>query len=96
MTEKVYLKSGEVIVNEAAFHSKTDVNLESTDSIELLSKMKGTILESLPNFQREGSNSRFRSVFRLDLHTIKYVTLGDSSYIPLPPFLEAKKAIINL
>ena len=28
--KKVDLKSGEVIVKEAAFHSKTEVNLEST------------------------------------------------------------------
>ena len=40
--EKVDLKSGEVIVKEAAFHSKTEVNLESTDSTELFSKMKET------------------------------------------------------
>ena len=32
----------------------------------------------------------------LDLHTVKYVPLGGSSYIPLPKFLAAKKAIINL
>ena len=31
MMEKVDLKSGEVIAKEAAFHSKTEVNLESTD-----------------------------------------------------------------
>ena len=32
----------------------------------------------------------------LDLHTVKYEPLGVSSYIPLPMFLAAKKAIINL
>ena len=32
----------------------------------------------------------------LNLHTVKYVPLGGSSYIPLPKFLAAKKAIINL
>ena len=31
MMEKVDLKRGEVIAKEAAFHSKTEVNLESTD-----------------------------------------------------------------
>ena len=39
MVEKVDLKSGEVIVKEAAFHSKTEVNLESTDSNELFLKL---------------------------------------------------------
>ena len=40
MIEKVDLKSGEVIVKEVEFHSKTEVNLESTDSSELFSKTK--------------------------------------------------------
>ena len=42
MMEKVDLKSGEVIGQDAAFHSKTAVNLESTNSNELFSKMKET------------------------------------------------------
>ena len=36
------------------------------------------------------------SVLSLDLHTVKYVPLGGSSYIPVSKFLAAKKAIINL
>ena len=40
MMEKVDLKSDEVIAKEAAFHSKTEVNLESTNSNELFSKSK--------------------------------------------------------
>ena len=50
--EKVDLKSGEVIAKEAALNSKTEVNLESTNSNELFSKMKETVLESLAKFQR--------------------------------------------
>ena len=94
--EKVDLKSGEVIAKEAAFHSKTEVNLESTDSNELFSKMKETLLESLAKLQRQGRNWRFHSVSILDLHSVQYVPRGGSSYIPLPKFLGAKKAIINL
>ena len=96
MMEKVDLKSGEVIAEEAAFHSGTEVNLESNDSNDLFSKMKETVLESLAKFQRQGSNWIFHSVLSLDLHTVKYVPLGGSSYIPLSKFLAAKKAIINL
>ena len=58
--------------------------------------MKETVLESLAKLQRQGSNWSFRSVLSLDLHTVKYKPLGDSSYIPLPGFLAANKAIINL
>ena len=85
-----------MIAKEAAFHCKTEVNLESTNCSELLSKMKETVLNSLAKFLRRGSNLRIRSVSNLDLHTEKYEPLGGSSYIPLPAFLAAKKAIINL
>ena len=57
MIEKVDLKSGEVIAKEAAFHSEREVNLESTNFNELLSKMKETVLESLAKFESKGSNS---------------------------------------
>ena len=96
MMEKVNLKSGEVIAKVAAFHFKTEINLESTNSNKLFSKMKETVLESLAKFQRQGSNWRFHSVLSLDLYTIKYEPLGGSSYIPLPAILKAKKAIVNL
>ena len=54
------------------------------------------VLESLAKFQRHEINWRFRSGLSLHLHTVKYEPLGGSSYIPLPKFLAAKKAIINL
>ena len=38
MMVKVDLKSGEMIAKEAAFHSKTEVNVENTNSNELFSK----------------------------------------------------------
>ena len=85
-----------MIAKEAAFHAKTEVNIESTYSNELFSKMKETVLKSLAKFKRQGSNWRFHSVLSLDLHTVKYEPLGGFSYIPLPAFLAAKKAIINL
>ena len=66
ITEKVDLQSDEVIAKEAAFHSKTEANLENTNSNELFSKMKETVLESLATFQRRGSNWRFLSVLILD------------------------------
>ena len=68
MMEKVNLKNGEVTSKEAAFHSKIEVNLESTNSNELFSKIKEIVLESLEKFQRQGRNWRFRSGLSLDLH----------------------------
>ena len=54
MMEKIDLKGGDVIAKEAAFHSKTEVNLESTNSNELFSKMKQTVIETLAKFQDKG------------------------------------------
>ena len=56
MMKKVYRKGSEVITKEAAFHSKTEIILEGTNSSELFSKMKETVLEPLAKFQRQGSN----------------------------------------
>ena len=61
-----------MIAKKAAFHSKTEVNLEITNSNESFLKMKETVLESLATFQRQGSNWRFCSVLGLDFHTVKY------------------------
>ena len=94
--EKDDLKNGEVIAKEAAFHSNTEVNLETTNFKELFSKMKETVLKSLAKYRRQGSNWRFRLVLSLDLQVVNYEPLGGSSYIPLPDFLAAKKAIVNL
>ena len=94
--EKIYQKGGEVIAKEAAFHSETQVNLKSTNSNELLSKTKETVFESFAKFQWQGINWRFRSVLSLDRHAVKYESLGGTYDIPLPDFLAAKKAIINL
>ena len=91
MIEKLDLKSGEVMANEITFDSKAEVNLETTTSNELFSKLKETVLECLAKFQRQGSNWRFSSVLSLDLHTVKYEPNGSSFYIPLPIFLAAKK-----
>ena len=96
MMKRVDIKSGEVIAKVAEFHSKTEVNLESTNSNELFSTTKETALDSLTKFQSQGLNWRCRSVLNLNLHTVMYEPLGASSYIPLPKFLAAKKAIINL
>ena len=80
-----------MIAKEEAFHSKTEVNLESTDSSELFSKMKETVLESLAQFQSQECNLRFHSVLNPDLHTVKYEPQGSSSYIPHPAFSSNKK-----
>ena len=60
MTEKIDLKSGQVIAKEAALHCKTKVNLESTNYNAQLSKLKETVLDVFAKFQRQGINWKFR------------------------------------
>ena len=54
------------------------------------------VLDNLSNFQRQGSGWVFASIVRLEIHTVNYKPLRESSYIPLPKQLMSKKAIINL
>ena len=51
MMEKVDLKSGKMIAKEVAFHSKIEVNLESTIANEFFSKMKEMFWSLLQNFK---------------------------------------------
>ena len=90
------MASGEIITNTAPFVLKTMVNLASTDVIELCSNATGKILESMANFQMQGSNWRFKEVLSLGINTVEYKPLKGSSYIKLPKWLADKKAIVNM
>ena len=94
--EKNNISTGEVITHKAAFSSKPEVNLEGTDVDDLYSTMVDRVLETLATFQRDGSNWTFKSIICLEIHTVVYEPLRGSSYIPLPPKLAQKKAIINM
>ena len=94
--EKNNISTGEVIVNKTAFHSKPEVNLEGTDVDVLYDTMVDKVLEVMASFQRNGSNWTFKSITRLEIHTVAYEPLRGSSYIPLPLKLALKKAIINM
>ena len=94
--ERVNIKTGQIHTCDKQFHSEMEINLQSTDTYEIYTKMKDTIKERITKFLRSGSNWKFRSIIRLEVHTVKYVPLKGFSYIPLPQELAKKKAIINL
>ena len=94
--EKNNISTGEVITHKAAFHSKPEVNLEGTDVDDLYTTMADRVLEAMATFQRNGSNWTFKSIICLEIHTVAYEPLKGNSYIPLPPKLAQKKAIINM
>ena len=94
--EKNNISTGEVITHKAAFSSKPEVNLEGTDVDDLYNTMVDRVLETMATFQRNGSNWTFKSIICLEIHTVVYEPLKGNSYIPLPPKLAQKKAIINM
>ena len=94
--EKNNISTGEVITLKTAFNSKPEVNLEGTDVDDLYNTMADRVLEAMATFQRDGSNWTFKSIICLEIHTVVYEPLKGNSYIPLPPKLAQKKAIINM
>ena len=58
--------------------------------------MTDGILEKIKNYDKLGTELKFKQVLSLEIHTAKYEPFGGSSYIPLPTELSKKKAIINL
>ena len=94
--EKNNISTGEVITLKTAFNSKPEVNLEGTDVHDLYNTMADRVLEAMATFQRDGSNWTFKSIICLEIDTVVYEPLNGNSYIPLPPKLAQKKAIINM
>ena len=76
--------------------SKTYINNKSTDVKVILSQMLKEIMETLANYQRNGSGWNFKKVNSLEIHTVDYKRVKGSGYIPLPDFIMRKKAIINM
>ena len=78
------------------FHSNIELNLDGTDGKELYDTMLERILEKIATFLAMGSEWRFHSVIKLELHTVRYNPLRGETWIPLPKELAVKKAIINI
>ena len=68
----------------APFLSKTGIVLDATDVKELYQNVSDKVMESMANFQMQGSNWRFKRVVKLDINTAVYKPLKGNSYIPLP------------
>ena len=65
--ERTEIKTWEVIVKNAAFHSEQEVYLEGTDTDEMYMKMKDRVIENLTVFQKGQSRWKFRSIVSLDV-----------------------------
>jgi len=71
--------------------------LEDTDRDELYEKMADRIKETRTRFERgEGTGWKFRSIIKLEIHTMKYNPLKGGSWIELPDGLKNKRGCINM
>ena len=88
---------GGVKIAEFAFSSNIETNLEVTDENELYFQMIDLIEERVQKLDKaEGTGWYFHSVVQLELHTVNYKPLRGGSYIDLPQYIKAKKAVINI
>ena len=84
------------IQDKVYFHSNTHINLNSTDVKKLLNKLFREIIENVSTYTKNGSGWYFKEVINLEIHTIEYMPIKGSSYIPLPEWIIRKKAIVSL
>ena len=94
--QRTDLRTGEIIEVDAEFHSEIETNLEGTNENKLFDKIITRIGEVLANFQRSGSNWVFVSINQLEIHMADWEPISGSSYIPLPPKIKNKRAVINM
>ena len=87
------ITTGEIKPSE--FHSNIELNLDGTDDKELYDTMVERILEKIATFLAMGSEWRFHSVIKLELHTVRYTPLRGETWVSLPKELADKKAIIK-
>ena len=79
-----------LIQDKSYFHS------ESTDVKEILFEMIYEILDKFATYQRNGSGWYFKNVLNLEIHTVDYKPMKESSYTLLTDFIMKKKAITNI
>ena len=94
--EKIDPATGKNKIVDASFASNPEIVLQGTDIPAIYDNMTDKVLENMTTFQRQGSNWRFHSIVKMDIHTVKYQPLKGSSYIPLPKVLANTKALVNV
>ena len=80
----------------AMLRSKSLIVLESTNLSNTLAEALEVILEALANYTKQGSGWSVEEVEGIDVSTARYVLMKGDSYKPLPPWIERKKAIVNV
>ena len=93
--EKIH-KDGKVQKDKSYFTSGNLINMKSTDTDSLIKKFMSSIYGGIDEYTKNGSEWRFESNDKLEIHTVGYNPTKGSSYIPLPDWITNKKAIVNI
>ena len=93
--EKIH-KDGKVQKDKSYFTSGNLINMKSTDTDSLIKKFMSSIYGEIDEYTKNGSEWRFESNDKLEIHTVGYNPTKGSSYIPLPDWITNKKAIVNI
>ena len=99
MEKIINTKDGGIMGIEQAksyFSSETKYNLKSTNVNELIKGIVNSFVNSIEEFNTNGSGWTFKEVEKLEIHTTEYNPNKGSSYIDLPKWIKDKKAIINI
>ena len=78
------------------FNSEAMEVFEAEDINTILGEIYSYLLALIDEFQERGSGWVLNQLLRLDLHTYQYTPLRGSTFIILPPEVQAKKAIVNI
>ena len=89
-------KDGKVQKDKSYFTSGNLINMKSTDTDSLIKKFMSSIYGGIDEYTKNGSEWRFESNDKLEIHTVGYNPTKGSSYIPLPDWITNKKAIVNI
>ena len=78
------------------FHSLVETITAATNTFRIFDKMAARLIEMVHKYENERSEWVFDHVIDFRIHINPFRPFSGTSYIPLPPELAAKKAIINV
>lgn len=89
-------QSGEQVSSEPIFRTKTEALLNMAGIEEAIAAAYQDLYGKFQEFQREGSGWNIDQIVEISVHTVDYQPLMGSSYVPLPKYIQDKKAVLNI
>jgi hypothetical protein len=92
-------ENGEMIIDKesiANFRSHTMLSIEKRELNSQINESLSKIEDSMHNYQAEGSGWIYDSTKLWCLYVYKYAPLKPKSYIPTPPAIKSKHAVLNI